>query len=691
VNIPFAHRTLFLATLAVSSTCPFVLAQDHDDAQLEELFIYGEQGETATATKLSLSLFETPQTVTAISRAQLDDFALTNINDVLNYAPGVTVEEVETDRTYYTARGFDIVNFQYDGVGIPFISGLNLGQQDTAIYEKVEVVKGASGLITGLANPSATINYVRKRPTQERQIGLGLRMDEWSGYRADVDFSNSLSDKVRVRAVAAYDKGDSYLDRHSDQSTVAYGIFEFDLSDSTQLSLGHSYDNSHSEGVLWGALPLLYSDGSQTDYDVSTSNAPEWTFADMKQNQSFAELKQELAENWNFTLIATRNTSDYDSELFYVYGTPDRETELGLFGYASAYEREEQQTNIDAFVSGSFDLAGRQHQLVFGVVNSDTEVEEASYYDPVNGYPVLAGDWALGNTPEMNFSSHDPSTSATDIDLSQKAYYFAARINPIDNLSLLVGARNTSLEQSGISYGGDSFAEAEETVPYYGITYQLRDDVMLYGSYTEVFKQQTWVDDSLQPLGPTIGESQELGIKKSFNQQRAVLSLALFSSEQSNFGEFVGRNESGIAIYEGISLQSKGYEIDFSGELFDGFNIGAGYTKVDLEDESGDEIRPFIPEQILKLSGSYDIAAVEGLKIGALVKWQDDITTDAADVKQDAYTLVDLAVHYEFNESLGLSLNIENLSDKKYLNSLYWTQGYYGAPRNISAGVRWNF
>lgn len=131
---------------------------------LEHITIYGEPGETRAATKLDLPLFETPQNVSVVSRAQLDDFALHDVNQVMDYTPGVTVEEVETDRTYYSARGFDIVNFQYDGVGTPFSAGLYRGHQDTAVFEKVEVVKCAAGLITGLANPSATVNYFASAP-----------------------------------------------------------------------------------------------------------------------------------------------------------------------------------------------------------------------------------------------------------------------------------------------------------------------------------------------------------------------------------------------------------------------------------------------------------------------------------------------------------------------------------------------
>lgn len=679
---------------AISCLSSQIWAQN-DQKKPEELVTYGEQGKTNTATKLDLTLFETPQTVTAISRTQLDDFALTTINDVLNYAPGITVEEVETDRNYYTARGIDIVNFQYDGVGIPFISGLSFGQQDTALYEKIEIVKGAAGLITGLANPSATINYIRKRPTKELQASVALSLDEWSGRRLDGDVSGSINSNIRGRAVLAYDKGESYLDRHEDETKLAYGIVEFDLSDATLLTLGHSFDNSHSTGVLWGALPLKYSDGTPTNYDVSTSNAPDWTFADSKQSQTFAELTQEIGNNWALNLILTQNKTRYEAEWLYVYGTPDADTELGLTGQGSAYDREENQDNVDAYISGTFSFGGRQHDLVFGYSNSDTEIKDASRSDPA-GNPILSGDWAQGNTPAMSFTSFNPDTSTSNIDLTQRAFYVASRLNILDNLSVLLGARNTKLEQSGISFGGDVQADADETVPYYGITYEIVNDLMLYGSYTEVFKQQTWVNVALQPLGPTMGKSQEAGLKKSFNDERSVLTLAVFSSTQNNYGSFTERNSDGVAIYEGVTLDSKGYEIEFSGELFEGLNIGAGYTNVDLENEKGNDIRQFIPSKILKLSSTYSIPQIDGLKIGGVIKWQDDITTETQPnqtphATQSAYTLVDLALHYQLQKNLGVSLNIENITDQKYLNSLYWDQAFYGAPRNVSASVRWTY
>ena len=166
-----AQSALALAVAAIASGTAMaeqpLPTHARDAGDIETVYIYGEPDKTKTATKLNLTVLETPQVVSVISRDQIEDFSLREINSLLAYVPGVTVEQVETGRTYYTARGFDIVNFQFDGVGVPFSYGLSHGHDDTAIYEQVDVVKGATGLITGLANPSATINYLRKRPTSE--------------------------------------------------------------------------------------------------------------------------------------------------------------------------------------------------------------------------------------------------------------------------------------------------------------------------------------------------------------------------------------------------------------------------------------------------------------------------------------------------------------------------------------------
>lgn len=660
--------------------------------ETENVFVYGELHKTKTATKLNLTVMETPQVVSVVSRDQIDDFSLREVNSLLAYVPGVTVEQVETGRTYYTARGFDIVNFQSDGMGVPFSYGLTQGHDDTAIYEQVEVVKGATGLITGLANPSATINYLRKRPTDDMQASVVGSAGSWNQYRFDGDISGPIiADKLNGRLVVAKQDGDSYLDRYGKELTVFYGIVSGTITDSARFTLGHSINDSHSDGNSSGALPLFYSDGSLTDYDVSTNTAPDWAYQDVEQTRTFVELEQDLGESWMAKAVYTRNNLDSEWTSLYLAGTPDPTTEEGLLAHASLYQAADEEEIVDLFISGSFELWGQEHELVAGINLADIKLTGRSVYTDEWNYDPVGATWAEGNTALPEFDVYDAASQSTDINQKQNSYYLSTRLNLTDEFSVLLGARTVDIEQEGISYGAPQTASDDDTVPYAGITYEVLQGTMLYASYSEVFNAQTWVNADLLPLGAVRGESSEVGVKQELFAGNAILTLALFESSQENFGEWVTRDtDTGLNIYQGVGFDSDGFEVELAGEVFTGLNISAGYTQVKVEDDNGNDTRRFIPTQQFKLATAYNLSAVPGLRVGAGVNWQNEIYYGATQVQGD-YALLDIFARYDLTTNLTLALNINNVGDEKYLLSPQWGQANYGAPRNIISSLTWRF
>jgi outer-membrane receptor for ferric coprogen and ferric-rhodotorulic acid len=660
--------------------------------EIETIHIYGEADKTKTATKLSLTVLETPQVVSVISRDQIDDFSLLEINAVLAQVPGVTVEQVETGRTYYTARGFDIVNFQYDGVGVPFSYGLGHGHDDTAIYEQVEVVKGATGLITGLANPSATINYLRKRPTEDLQTSATTAAGSWNQYRVEGDISGPImADKLNGRLVMVKQDGDSYLDRYGKELDVVYGIVSGAITDTTRFTLGHSLNDSHSDANSSGALPVFYSDGSLTDYDVSTNTAPGWAYQGVEQTRTFVELEQDLSENWMAKAIFTRNDLDSEWTSLYLSGAPDPITEEGLLAHASLYQAADKEEIVDLFISGSFSLWGQEHELVAGFNTADIKLTGRSIYTDEWNYNPVGGDWAEGNTALPEFDVYDAATQSTNIDQKQDSYYLSTRLSLTDALSVLLGARTVDIEQDGISYGAPQVASDKETVPYAGVTYEVLPGTMLYASYSEVFNPQTWVDADLLPLGAVRGESSEVGFKQEVFAGNAVLTLALFESSQDNFGEWVTRDtESGLNIYRGVGFDSDGFEVELAGEIVSGLNISAGYTQVEVEDDNGNETRRFIPTQQFKLATAYNLSAVPGLRVGTNINWQNEIFYGDTEV-QGGYALVDIFARYALTNNLTVALNINNVGDEKYRLSPQWGQANFGAPCNLMGSITWRY
>ena len=695
----FCRKTRLAVAVAAACSFNHALAAEDAAVQLDAQTVVGSSdaaqpdsykaAPSSAATKLELTPRQTPQSISTITGAQLQDFKLSSVNDALKYTTGIQVQEVETDRTYYSARGFDITNFQYDGIGIPFVYGNVEGDLDTAIFERVEVVRGANGLMSGTGNPSATINFVRKRPTLAPQARVDLTAGSWDKRRIDVDVSGALTESgnVRGRAVYANENKDSYLDRYSREKNIFHGVIEVDLDDSTLFTLGHTLQKSDANSPMWGALPLNFSDGSATDYSRSTSTSTDWAYWDMQENRSFAELAHNFANGWQAKAVLTHVEKKGDSSLFYVYGTPDRDTGLGLFSYPSEYQEKNKQLIADLYASGPFALAGREHELVVGGSWSKSELEDMSWYDSTTGtaLPPLE-DWTGSFPRPLN----DNGTNGSDFTDRMQSVYSAARWSLSDSLNLITGVRVVDVESSGGSYGVDKTTKySSEIVPYVGLIYDLNEQYSVYASYTEIFDPQTEIDMSGARLAPVEGVNYEAGVKAELLDDKVNLSLAVFRTEQDNLAEFVEMVE-GKNRYRSVDgITSEGYEVEVSGELLQGLQATAGYTFVDIRDAEDQHAVTYSPKHMLRASSTYRIPGLEQLKVGASMSWQDDIRNGIAE--QDAYALVNLMASYEIDRNWTVSANLNNLTDEKYLTSLYWTQAYYGAPRNASMTVSWNY
>lgn len=670
-------------------------------------YLQGYNAHSASgASRMELAIRDIPQSVSVITGAQLQDFQLTDVNLALDTSTGVNVERIETDRTYYTARGFDITNFQIDGIGLPLTSGNNHAGDDTAVYDRIEVIRGANGLMTGVGNPSATVNFIRKRPTAENNLVLLGTAGSHDLYRLEADGSYQFNDTFSARAVLVSQDQNSYLDRYGRESQLAYVFVNANLGENTDLSFSHSYNNSDATGNLWGALPLFYTDGSATNYDRSTSTAAGWANWQVATNNSVLELNHAFSTDWRLRATYSQKRTDEDSELFYVFGTPDAETELGLTGYASEYVLNDKSDLYDVYVDGDFSLFGRDHQLVAGLNYSTLSYTDQSLYDFTtgNGFPPIPNlnDW----NGDAVFPTLTDGAAGSDVEQKQTAAYFTGRFNLFDGFYFMAGGRYNDWEVEGESYGVDRNVSDSDFIPYAGLVYEITDDINAYASYTETFQAQNELDINNQQLDPVVGKSQEMGIKVSLFEDSAVASFTYFDVQQTNLAIVdpstinLPPTEQRFVGSDGIS--SHGFEMDIAGEILPNLNASIGITDFSI---SGEElVADYTPDTMVKLAAVYDIPQAEGLSVGLNVRWQSDISRNQGIVgegfanagqeiitRQDAYAISDLLVKYQLNDEVAFNFNVFNLSNEKYLTSLYWAQGFYGAPRTVSASMSWAF
>ena len=644
---------------------------------------------SSTATGLSIDVKDTPQVVSTVTHEVLQDFTATSINDALQLAPGVNVEKLETDRTAYTARGFDIINVQVDGVGVPDAYSLITGDVDTAIYDRIEILKGANGLTSGTGNPSATINLVRKRPTYDTQTVFGVTAGSWGKGRLDLDVSGSLNEEqtIRGRFVAAKERAESYLDRYAKDRLVGYGVLEADVTEQDTVTLGFSQERSNADSPMWGALPLSFTDGSSTHYDVSTSTASDWSYWNTRKNTAFVEWQHNFENDWRLLATAEHTKTVESSNLFYVYGTPDKATGEGLFAYPSAYGSENKKSQLALRLSGPYSMAGREHELIIGAGYTSGKLDEFSGYAAELGMAVPDLSIWDGRFDVQDFYS---STDGGTVKENQTSVYGATRIHLSDDLNIIAGVNHTAVRTKGMSYGASKERDDSDLSPYLGAIYSLNDEWNTYASYTAIFNPQNRLDENKQRLDPISGKAYEVGVKGSLFDDQLLATAAVFYAEQANVAERAGTID-GQAVYAGVDTISKGVEFELSGKPTQRINLSAGLTLLEIEDEAGKAARTFVPKRTLRLSGVYQIPGMESLKVGGSVRWQSDTENARGTYKQDAYTLLDLMASYEFNEEIRLIAKVNNITNQRYVSSLHSSQGFYGAPRNGTLTLSWNF
>ncbi|MEX3773840.1 TonB-dependent siderophore receptor [Pseudomonas sp. MYb118] len=655
----------------------------------------GYQGKpVSSTTRLGLTDRETPQAITVVTRQQMDDFKLNSVKDALRSAPSVTVEQFETDRTAFTSRGFKIENFEYDGMGMPFSGGVLMGEQDMTEFEQIDVLHGANGLMSGAGDPSATVNLVRKRPTDTFQAEIDTSIGSWDNRRLGLDVAGPLtqSGNVRGRFITAHDKGNSYLDHYSHEVNVMAGLLAFDLSDADTLTVGFSQQDSYSNGSTWGGLPIADYAGNRIHYSSRSSSVGQpWTYWNIQTQRAFAELKHEFDNGWASTITLTGTKQHSDTKMLYAIPF----TADSVLAYINRTTSRETQLTGEAQLSGPFSLLGREHELTLGANYGRLHHTERGHYRDASGNQVESlADVLAGNVvqPEMNYTDDLNTQLFTD---RQKSLYAGARFSLADDLHWIAGARMLSADGDGAGYGSPHDTRVHGKVtPYTGLVYDLTPQWSLYTSWTEIFKPQYLRSTAGGLIEPLEGTSIEAGVKGRLFDERLTVTAAVFKTEQQNVAETTGEIVGGQYLYRGVDFKSNGLELEASGELLPGLELAGGYTYVHIEDNQGEKARRYVPTQSLRGSLTYRLPSLPQAKVGTRVQWQGSTEVDSNDrVKQSAYALVDLMASYDFDEHWSTSLNMNNVTDQKYLLSLYQAAGStnYGAPRNLTASLTWKY
>jgi len=643
--------------------------------------------------------------VTVLSSARIAADNLVDLVDVAKATPGL--RRVSNDnRPNFESRGFVIDSVTQDGIASEYI-----GDEDTlgnlALQDRVEVVRGATGLMQGAGNPSAAINMIRKRPTSTWQFKGSASAGSWDDYRLMADVSGPLTEdgRIRGRAVAYVQDASDYYDLAFNDKRLGYATIDIDLTERTTLNIGYSHVYSN-RNLSWGAIPT--SDRFEhLDLPRSTYAGTDWEYDKNQADTLYANLTHDFDEGWKLNFNAAYVERSYDMLATWLVPTP------GVGGYGHVWyagQTERKQKAADLKVSGPVSWFGRQHDLVFGATVNRQSRRTDEWMEGW-GAPITSGV----NLATWNHAAPRPDTSSTSPWLTrystalykQDSLYSAGRFNVADTLDLLLGGRFDWFDRED-AWGGSSYSVNAHLTKYAGLSWKFADQHSAYVSYTDIFQPQNARDLSGKLLAPKSGKNYEIGVKGEYLGGALNGNIALFRIDESNRAAYLS-DQSACTIapqpcYAASGLvRTEGVDIELQGALTPNWQIGAGLTysetryREDIDPSKiGKRFDTTSPTTQFKLSTQYTLpGALNPLTLGGRISWQSEMYAKVENAsgevlrnQQGAYAVVDLSATYRLTKNLNVKLDINNVFDKVYYSSISSSLDWsavetYGRPRSV--------
>lgn len=646
------------------------------------------------ATNLPLEVKDTPQSISTIDAGTLRDFGASGSNDALRLVTGLVVDEWETNRTSFQARGFDVMLTQVDGLGMANDWGLVESQKDSYLFEKIEVIRGANGLLTGVGNASGTINFVRKRPTNQDGGEFVAKAGSNDFRRVALDLNRVLAEvgSWAARLVVAHEDKGSHLRALHDKRSTVYGVVDGQIGRDGMLTVGFTFQDARQRSPMWGSLTLRYADGRQAEFDVSASTAQDWTRWNNRSVDAFAEYRHALSADWDAKLTVSHREGRDSTKLFYAYTLTGHlnDDNTGLLGWPYRSQGESSADVVDANLSGRFGAFGRRHEAVLGLSHSRQKSFTETYSITSPAGPALpAFPYAGDAYPEPTWGD---TTVAADGRQHITRLYAASRIALSERLKGIAGFNAISLERDGTSIYGGGVALTDETTrklsPYVGATYDLTPEALAYASYSDIYQAQDQRDVNGAFLAPMKGVNAELGVKAEWLGRQLLSTFAVFGAEQKGLATIAGFDPVAQQNwYEPKDVSSRGFEIELTGRLTPHSRLSLGYTQLRLTGPDGHDIYEWVPRRTVKLLGETRVPMLPKLTLGAAARWQSDIAKTGG-ASQGAYGVANAFAAYALTPAATVRLNVDNVFDRKYLRTVQYG-GIYGAPRTAALSLEY--
>ncbi|PZQ48017.1 MAG: TonB-dependent siderophore receptor [Rhodovulum sulfidophilum] len=634
--------------------------------------------------KVATSILDTPASVSVITGKEIEERNAKTVEQVLQYTPGIITDYYGTDdrNDYYSVRGFQASTYR-DGLTLGTMRGV---REEPYAYERVEVLKGANSTLFGASDPGGSINFVTKTPIFER-FGSGYaQVGNYDHYELGFD----MGDVVNPEGTLAYritgKAQDSALeyDHSRDDAAFLMGGLTWAPTDVTSLTFaldylkrngtpnsgGYPMDREYDRNLFFGQTGFNYHDVERTTASLMFQHAFEGGLS-LTANLRYSDLE----DNYGYVYL-----SDYLGRVGDI---------IPRFGISSDTTAKETIGNVIAQYDASFDVV--DSVTLVGIEYRDASTTALSSYG-------LADPLDLSN-PNIHGRPTDLAVYADDNgDYTTKSVFFQQNLSFYDRAILTFGARQDWMDLSATSFGVSASDDFSESSIRAAFTYKVTEEVSAYASYVEsVAPPQIGVT-------PERGDQYEVGVKYEPAGYNALITAAVFDLTRDDVTIAVVQDDGTIVRQVVGEMRSRGLEIEGKAELFDNFNVVAGYTYLDtdvvegtLRDGTSIAGNQFasVPRDMASVWGYYTFpgAGARGdisLGLGARYIGSYYFNAENSTGKSEAATLFDAALGYSVTENAQLTVNVSNLFDKQYVVGR-GTADYYNPARTIMAGLTYNW
>ncbi|WP_322516633.1 TonB-dependent siderophore receptor [Rhodopseudomonas palustris] len=662
---------------------------------------------STTATKTDTPVLETPQSISTITRRQMDDQNAQTVGNALRYTAGV-LSDADSNARYDSIfiRGFGAFGTATNYVS--FLDGLKLprGQAfantaiDPFLLDRVEVLKGPSAVLYGQTSPGGLVNQVSRLPSAVPYNEVRVEGGTYGRIQSGVTSQGALDKEghwLYSLSAIGRSSGTRYDGVDEQRYAVAPAVTWAPDAD-TKLTVQSYYQRDPKGGYFNSLYARSLAPAQYQPFLNSKLNVGDPGF-DAFQREQYG-IGYQFDKRLN-SVVSVRSSLRYshvdlDMQSLQMNAPLTATGQLPRWAVRSI----ENVGGLSTDNRVQFDVAtgALQHKIITGA-----------------DYQQSRSDWVyqLGAATSLNVTNPVYGQTVGTLtslinsgqDLSQTGLYAQDQIS-LGQWRATLGARHDWTEQSTDNRlaGSSSSQSADKTTYRAGLLYLFDDGVAPYVSYSTSFEPVAGVGVDGSPFIPTTAEQYEGGIKYQPNALPILLTASVFDIRQQNV--LTPSAVAGFNVQQG-EVRSTGVEFEARGNVTDGLELIGAVTFLDtrVTQSTTTSIIGNRPQAVPDFFGSvwanytFRSGPVGGLSVGGGIRHVGSSYGDDANTLQaPAYTVVDAALKYELEnlsprlKGTALTLNVNNLFDKEYYSSCsstYYCQ--FGNRRTILAGLRYRW